>query len=133
MSEAAAPPPAAMPPNAAQRVAIVDDDVRIRTLLRLELEDLGAEVLCYASAEEAIAGTADCRLDLVLLDVGLPGMDGLHCLRQLRQAGLAARVVLMSGHWTPLDNGQLHDAGADGHVLKTDLPALLAGLLAGRS
>ena len=122
-----------MPPNAAQRVAIVDDDVRIRTLLRLELEDLGAEVLCYASAEEAIAGTADCRLDLVLLDVGLPGMDGLHCLRQLRQAGLAARVVLMSGHWSPLDSDEIRTAGAERYVLKTDLPVLLAELLAGRS
>lgn len=133
MPEPAAPSPADVPPNAAQRVAIVDDDVRIRTLLRLELEDLGAEVLCYASAEEAIAATADRRLDLVLLDVGLPGMDGIQCLRQLRQGGLAARVVLMSGHWSPLDSDEIRTAGAERYVLKTDLPVLLAELLAGRS
>lgn len=120
-------------PTAAQRVAIVDDDVRIRTLLRLELEDLGAEVHCYVSAEEAIDGTAGLVLDLVLLDVGLPGMDGLRCLEQLRKSGLSARVVLMSGHWTPRDKGEMLAAGAEQHVLKTDLPARLAGLLAGRS
>lgn len=110
-------------------VAIVDDDVRIRTLLRLELEDLGALVVCFSSAEEALVGLRDSSFDLVLLDVGLPEMDGIACLRQLRRQGLATKVVLMSGHWDPVDEEEVRAAGADGYVVKTGLPALLAELM----
>ena len=76
-------------PTAPRSVAIVDDDVRIRTLLRLELEDLGALVVCFSSAEEVLNGIGDHSVDLVLLDVGLPEMDGITCLRLLRQIGRA--------------------------------------------
>ncbi len=110
-------------------VAIVDDDVRIRTLLRLELEDLGALVICFSSAEEAIDGLRNDSVDLVLLDVGLPEMDGITCLLRLRQQGLATKVVLMSGHWEPVDEQEVKAAGADGYVVKTGLPALLAELI----
>jgi two-component system OmpR family response regulator len=116
-------------PRALCAVAIVDDDVRIRTLLRLELEDLGALVMCFSSAEEAIDGISNNGVDLVLLDVGLPEMDGITCLRRLRQQGLATKVVLMSGHWDPEDEEEVRAAGADGYVIKTGLPALLAELM----
>jgi CheY-like chemotaxis protein len=115
--------------RAPRSVAIVDDDVRIRTLLRLELEDLGALVICFSSAEEALNGISNQSVDLVLLDVGLPEMDGITCLRQLRQQGLATKVVLMSGHWDPVDEEEVRAAGADGYVVKTGLPALLAELM----
>ena len=115
--------------GAPRSVAIVDDDVRIRTLLRLELEDLGALVICFGSAEEAIDGIRNNSVDLVLLDVGLPEMDGITCLRRLRQQGLASKVVLMSGHWDPEDEQEIKAAGADGYVIKTELPALLAELM----
>jgi len=115
--------------GAPRSVAIVDDDVRIRTLLRLELEDLGALVICFGSAKEAIDGIRDNSVDLVLLDVGLPEMDGITCLRRLRQQGLATKVVLMSGHWDPEDEQEIKAAGADGYVIKTGLPALLAELM----
>ena len=117
--------PEAANPVGPQRVAIVDDDVRIRTLLRLELEDLGAEVACFSSAEEALGELAAGGPDLVLLDVGLGGMDGLTCLGLLRQQGLRARVVLMSAHWDPGNAEGFRAAGADAFVLKTALPALL--------
>jgi CheY-like chemotaxis protein len=115
--------------GAPRSVAIVDDDVRIRTLLRLELEDLGALVVCFSSAEEALNGIPNNGVDLVLLDVGLPQMDGIACLRLLRQRGLATKVVLMSGHWDPVDEEDVRAAGADGYVVKTGLPALLAQLI----
>lgn len=115
--------------SAPRSVAVVDDDVRIRTLLRLELEDLGALVVCFSSAEEALNGIGNQSVDLVLLDVGLPEMDGITCLRRLRQQGLATKVVLMSGHWDPADEEEVRAAGADGYVVKTGLPALLAELM----
>lgn len=120
------PPLASTPPR---RVAIVDDDVRIRTLLRLELEDLGAEVQCFSSAEEALIGMSSDGIDMVLMDVGLPEMDGITCLRRLRRNGVTARVILMSGHWDPGDDEEIRSAGADGYVIKTGLPALLDDLM----
>jgi len=117
--------PEAPDPRGLQRVAIVDDDVRIRTLLRLELEDLGAQVACFSSGEEAVGDLVAGGPDLVLLDVGLGGMDGLTCLELLRQQGLRARVVLMSAHWDPGSAEGFRAAGADAFVLKTALPALL--------
>jgi CheY-like chemotaxis protein len=116
-------------PSFPRSVAIVDDDVRIRTLLRLELEDLGALVVCFSSAEEALNGISNESIDLVLMDVGLPEMDGITCLRLLRQQGLATKVLLMSGHWDPVDEEEVRAAGADGYVVKTGLPALLAELM----
>jgi CheY-like chemotaxis protein len=115
--------------RAPRSVAIVDDDARIRTLLRLELEDLGALVVCFSSAEEALNGISNESIDLVLMDVGLPEMDGITCLRLLRQQGLATKVLLMSGHWDPVDEEEVRSAGADGYVVKTGLPALLAELM----
>ena len=115
--------------GAPRSVAIVDDDVRIRTLLRLELEDLGALVICFGSAEEAIDGIGNNSVDLVLLDVGLQEMDGLTCLRLLRQRGLTTKVLLMSAHWDPADEEEVKAAGADGFVVKTGLPALLAAMM----
>jgi len=114
------------PPRA---VAIIDDDVRLRTLLRLEFEDFGAQVECFRSAEEALAALDPAGLDLVLLDVGLPEIGGVDCLRLLRQRGLRARVLLMSGHWDPPGDEQLRAMGADGYVVKTALPELLSRLM----
>ena len=110
-----------------QTVAIVDDDVRIRTLLQVELEDLGAQVTCFRCAEDALAGLDPGGFDLVLLDIGLPDINGLACLDLLRQR---AHVVLMSAHWEPQGEGQIRALGADRHVVKTALPGLLVQLMA---
>ena len=113
-------PTPGLPPR---RVAVVDDDVRIRTLLRLELEDLGAMVTCFRSAEDLLRDLDGEATDLVLLDVGLPEMDGISCLKRLRQQGFKARVVLMSGHWDPVDASK---RDRDGYVavLKQRVPSL---------
>lgn len=118
---------AEVPPQA---VAVIDDDARIRTLLRLELEDFGARVECFCSAEEALEVLDPASLDLVLLDVGLPEMGGIACLRRLRQMGLRARVFLMSGHWDPPATDQILALGADGYVVKTALLQKVADLMA---
>jgi len=86
-------------------------------------------VVCFSSAEEALNGISNESIDLVLMDVGLPEMDGITCLRLLRQQGLATKVLLMSGHWDPVDEEEVRSAGADGYVVKTGLPALLAELM----
>jgi CheY-like chemotaxis protein len=77
-------------------VAIVDDDVRIRTLLRLELEDLGALVICFGSAEEAIDGIRNNSVDLVLLDVSMPIMNGPEACSWIQQNRSDCKVIALS-------------------------------------
>ena len=101
--------------GAPRSVAIVDDDVRIRTLLRLELEDLGALVICFSSAEEAIDGIRHDSVDLVLLDVGLPEMDGITAAEQI--ITLAPVLMLTAFSQRELVE-RARDAGVMAYVVK---------------
>lgn len=68
------------------RVLVVDDEPDIRTLLRIALErSPGLEVVAVGSAVEAFAALGEGPFDLVLLDVMMPGMDGLGVLERLRE------------------------------------------------
>ena len=83
----------------AVRVLIVDDDEELRLLCRLCLQVHGAfEVLCAASGEEALALAAKERLDIILIDLFMPGLDGPSTLARLRAQPATARVpvVLMT-------------------------------------
>ena len=84
---------------AAVRVLIVDDDEELRLLCRLCLQAHGAfEVLCASGGEEALALAEQERLDLVLMDLFMPGMDGPATLTQLRARPRTAHLpaVLMT-------------------------------------
>ncbi len=84
---------------AARRILLVDDDDDLRQLFRLCLEAHGLfEVICAASGEEALALSARQPPDLVLLDLCMPGMDGVATLARLRARSETARIpaVLMT-------------------------------------
>ena len=66
-------------------ILIVDDDQLLRRSLSLQLEQAGYRTSTAASAEDALALLQRQRPDLILLDVGLPGMDGLEALRRIHQ------------------------------------------------
>ena len=68
-------------------IAIVDDDSRMRMLLETEASDEGWQCLCYANGHKFLASDKLLQFDLVLLDLIMPVMDGLTCLRQLRSHG----------------------------------------------
>ncbi len=101
------------------RVLLVDDHPMVREGLRSMLSEEGIEVVGEAgSAEEALGRCAELTPDVVLLDMQLPGEDGLHVLKELQklQPGVAALVVSM--HDEPrFVNAAIH-AGARGYVLK---------------
>jgi signal transduction histidine kinase len=83
----------------AQRVAlVVDDEPDVRTIGERMLARLGYRVLCAASGPEALEIHRAETVDLVLLDLMMPGMDGLEVLAALRKLDAAVRVVLMSGY-----------------------------------
>jgi two-component system nitrogen regulation response regulator NtrX len=79
-------------------ILIVDDEPGIRDTLRGVMEDEGFAVEAVATGEECLAALEKRAFSCVLLDVWLPGIDGLETLRLLRAAGSDAAVVIISGH-----------------------------------
>jgi two-component system, NtrC family, nitrogen regulation response regulator NtrX len=79
-------------------ILIADDEAGIRTQLAAILKDEGYTVTAVASGEEVLGTVARDLVDLVLLDVWLPGIDGIETLRQLRGSGQRLPVVVISGH-----------------------------------
>jgi len=80
------------------RILIIDDEPAIRETLRDILEDEGHDATLCESAEEGLAAYAREDFDLVLLDVWLPGIDGLALLERIRAVGQAPPVIVISGH-----------------------------------
>lgn len=81
-------------------ILVVDDEQSIRESLDGILQDEGFRTLVAETGEEALALLADESPDLVLLDIWLPGMDGLETLRHIRKNHQEQLVVMMSGHGT---------------------------------
>src|SRR3954464_8897838 len=79
-------------------ILIVDDERGIRDTLRAVMEDEGFVAEAVASGEECLKALGKRTYGCILLDVWLPGIDGLETLKQLREAGSDAAVVIISGH-----------------------------------
>src|SRR5688572_340682 len=82
------------------RILIVDDEPGIRQSLKGVFEDEGFVTDSVSSGEECLAKIADSAYDLVLLDIWLPGKDGLETLRHIREISPSTRVIMISGHAT---------------------------------
>lgn len=81
------------------RILVVDDEAVIRDLERHVLEELGHEVLEAASADEAMRLAREQKPDLILLDILMPGLDGIHLCKLLRadKATEDVRILIVSG------------------------------------
>jgi DNA-binding response OmpR family regulator len=107
-------------------VLLVDDDALLRRSLSFSLEQAGYRVTTAANAEDALALSARDAPDLILLDIGLPGMDGLDALRHF-QSRLGAPVIFLTARRRELDEVLGLELGADDYVTKPfDLDVLLA-------
>lgn len=112
------------------RVLLVDDDVLLRRSLAFSLERAGFQVHTAASAEEALAIAARKRPDLVLLDIGLPGMDGLQALQRFREA-FGVPVIFLTARRRELDQVLGLELGADDYITKPfDTDVLIARIRA---
>ena len=81
-----------------RRVLFVDDDNKLREVLKRELEDFGLEVHAFADPKVALAHLERHPVDVALIDLRLPGMDGLQLLERLRALDEALPVVMLTGH-----------------------------------
>ena len=83
-----------------ERILVVDDEPGVRGALEGILQDEGFDVATATSGEEGIEKLSEGGIDAVLLDVWLPGIDGIETLTELRERGIDAEVVMISGHGT---------------------------------
>src|SRR5215217_3463311 len=98
-------------------ILVVDDDPLLAAALRRPLAYEGFEVEVAASGEEALGRALDHPPDLVILDVLLPGIDGLEVCRRLRQAGEVAVLMLTARSEVP-ERVAGFEAGADDYLVK---------------
>jgi two-component system, OmpR family, KDP operon response regulator KdpE len=99
------------------QVLVVDDELQIRRFLRISLEANGYHVHETATGQDAIVKTAQLRPDLVILDMGLPDMDGLDVLKRLRE-WTKTPVIILSVRDSDRDKVGALDAGADDYLTK---------------
>ena len=117
-------------------ITIVEDNPLIRQLIAEEIEDEGHRVSSFSSAEDFLEVASNLCTDLILLDLMLPGMDGLSCLRELQQipSRKLHRVVVVTALNDAATRQQALSLGAEDYILKPDLferlPQLLGALTA---
>ena len=99
------------------RVLVVDDEPQIRRTLAINLRARGYQVDLAASGEEALKAAADQPPDVVVLDLGLPGIDGLQVIQGLR-GWTRTPIIVLSVREREADKVAALDAGADDFVTK---------------
>ena len=110
-----------------KQLLVVDDDALMRRSMSASLTQAGFSVTTAASGEEALKSAQAHRPDLILLDIGLPGMDGLDTLRAFRQAVSGVPVIFVTARRRELDEVVGLELGADDYITKPfDFDVLLA-------
>lgn len=110
-----------------RRLLVVEDDRTLRQALTFNLAREGYEVTAVADGEAALEAARDERLDLIVLDVMLPGMSGVEVLRALRRDGVTTPVIILSAKGDEIDRVVGLKVGADDYVAKPfSRPELLA-------
>jgi two-component system, OmpR family, KDP operon response regulator KdpE len=117
----------------AGRILVVDDEPQIRRVMRTALTTNGYEVSDARSGEEAVEKLGGEKFDLILLDVNLPGMNGLEACRAIRHetSGPDVPIIMLTVRDAEKDIVEALDAGADDYVVKPfGTPELLARIRA---
>jgi CheY-like chemotaxis protein len=107
------------------RVLVVDDEPDVLLVVRIALESAGYETLLAADGERALERLAAEPVDLVLLDVCMPVMDGWSVLEAIRQRGQGLPVVVISGRPAEGDLRRAFELGAADYLQKPFLPEQL--------
>jgi signal transduction histidine kinase/CheY-like chemotaxis protein len=131
-SASATPPPATAPVSPPRRrVLVVDDNVDATRSLAMLLEMGGHEVRCCYDGQTGLAEAETFRPEAVLLDIGLPELDGLEVARRLRALELSPRplLVALTGYGQADDLRRSREAGFDHHLVKPADPHALTALL----
>jgi signal transduction histidine kinase len=120
-------------PRTSRRVLIVEDNADSREMLRVALESAGHQVFVAEDGPRGVEEASTVRPDAVLLDLGLPGLDGYEVARRLRHApgGRDMLIVALSGYGRQEDKERSRDSGFDFHLVKPVDPSAVERILAG--
>ncbi|MBW8905890.1 MAG: PAS domain S-box protein [Betaproteobacteria bacterium] len=126
-----APVPAAVP----RRVLVVDDNVDAAATLELLLRSLGHETCVAHDGMKALDIAREFRPEVILLDIGMPGLDGYEVARRLRamNQGTSFRIIAVTGWGQDGDRSKAKDAGFDVHLVKPVDLGVLAKVLDDRN
>lgn len=127
---AKAEPPAK--PVVPKRILVVDDNVDAATTLQLLLKSLGHEACAVYDGQQALSTAVSFRPDVVLLDIGMPGLDGYEVARRLRalRRSEPLRIIAVTGWGQEADRTRSREAGFDVHLVKPVDPGLLTSVIA---
>ena len=103
-----------------QRVLLVDDNTDLVLMVALGLRREGYSVRTAGTGPDGLKAVQDWQPDIVLLDIGLPGMDGYEVARQLRaDPGIhSPRLIALTGYARETDIAKSREAGFDAHLIK---------------
>ncbi len=100
------------------RILVIDDDAKIRTVVRRGLAYEGYRVVEAASGEEGLEKAREHLSDLVVLDIMMPGIDGLEVTRRLRSAGDEVAILMLTARDEVKDRVEGLETGADDYLVK---------------
>ena len=108
-------------------ILLVDDEQKILDLIGLRLKYLGYRVITAANGEDALSSVEEHRPDLILLDVMMPGLDGLTVCSRLKKSETFGTIpiVMLTARSDAEDVNKAMTAGADDYVVKPYDPAVL--------
>jgi CheY-like chemotaxis protein len=114
-----------------QKVLVVDDGKSSADILAMFFEMEGKDVAVAYDGEAAVASATERMPDLILMDLGMPRMDGFEAARRIRQlpGGADVTLIALSGWGRDDDRRQSREAGFDEHLVKPVSPVDLRGLL----
>ena len=111
-------PPSAPVEHTSKRILIVDDNVDAADALHMLLETHGNTVTTAYNGPDALQVVERFQPDLVLLDLGLPGMDGVEVAQRMRSNGVRTRIIAITGWGQDRDRARTKAAGFDDHLTK---------------
>jgi DNA-binding response OmpR family regulator len=110
---------------------IVEDDRSIARIVRVQLEHRGFTVLCCHDGISALEEVPKLRPEVIVLDIMLPGLDGVGVLNELRSKGSGTPIIMLTARDTPMDKIHSLDRGADDYLSKPfDMGELMARIRA---
>ena len=110
-----------------KRVMLIDDDANIRDVAAIALEDVGGLIVEMAeSGMAALAKIHDVQVDVILLDMMMPGMDGPTTMSEIRKAGITTPIIFMTAKVQPQEVAEYEKLGAAGLIMKPFDPMKLA-------
>lgn len=111
------------------QVAVVDDDPRLRTLIAEEVSDEGVTPFPCETGSQLLKLLEDESIDLILLDLMMPEMDGFRCLEELKNRSLPIPVIVVTALNDDINRQKAGELGAADYILKPDLFERLPHLL----